>query len=198
MDIPKLAILVPCLETVKTPFCYDLVHLTAHLLCNPVVQPKVLMRQSSILPKSRCELVESALEQGADYVFFIDSDMRFPKDIIHRLMAHKKQVVACLGVKKCEGVVPVIDYDFPKEKQVGLVETNSVPTGCLLIHKSVFNRIPRPWFLFTENSGEDVYFSDQCVKHGIHMFVDFDSSKLIGHIGQAVYTLDGPIHSIQE
>jgi len=198
MDIPKLAILVPCMENVKSVFMYDMVQLVGHLLCTPVVQPKLLIRQSSILPRSRCQLVESALEQGADYMFFIDSDMKFPKDIIHRLMAHKKQVVACLGAKKCEGAVPVIQYDFPKEKQTGLVETNSVATGCLLIHKSVFNKLPRPWFAFEENKGEDVYFSDLCTKHGIHMFVDFDSSKLIGHIGQCVYTLDGPVHDITE
>lgn len=200
---PILVVLVPCMDTVKSHFAFDLCNLFDHLHRHPVVDPRLMIHQSSILPLSRCILVREALKVPAEWVLFLDSDMRFPGDIVHRLMAHHLDVVACQYAKKDGKQSPVIKYESKQELE-GVLQVESVATGCLLIKASVFAKLRKPYFAFVSSAepmvegepdsmcyGEDVYFSKMCNQAGVPMYCDFEASKHIGHTGQACFKLDG-------
>lgn len=204
MNKPILAVLVPCMDTVKTHFSFDLVNLFDNLHRHPLVDPRLLIHQSSVLPLSRCILVREALKTRAEWMLFLDSDMRFPCDIVHRLMAHQLDVVACQYSKKDGKSTPVIEYSAATETLKGCLQVQSVATGCLLIRTSVFAKLRKPYFAFVSSAepiedddpdslcmGEDVYFSRMCNRAGVPMYVDFEASKFIGHTGQACFKLDG-------
>lgn len=214
----KLAILVPCMESVKAHFAFDLVNLFDFIHRNHqaptsplktdlnIIDPQLIIHQSSILPLGRCLLAEQALQYGAEWVLMLDSDMRFPCELAHRLLVHNRPVVACEYARKSKGTPPVIKYDAPREDLRGLVQVQSVATGCLLVHRSVFERLPKPWFAFPLTGhkdalgapdgegpimGEDIYFSRLCNQADIPLFVDFETSKYIGHVGNVEFYLDG-------
>ena len=50
--------------------------------------------RSSVLPQNRLNLVKAAQDLEATHLLFLDSDQTFPPDLIHRLAAHHKLVVA--------------------------------------------------------------------------------------------------------
>jgi len=192
------------MDTVKTYTAFDLVNLFDNLHRHPVVDPRLMFHQSSILPLGRSILVRSGLKAGAEWLLFLDSDMRFPNDIVHRLMAHKLDVVGCQYSKKVGGMQPVIKYDMDPDKLQGVMQVQSIATGCLLIKADVFRKLPEPWFAFLmgENPidpnepdstclGEDVFFSRLCNLHDVPIYCDFEASNYIGHVGQATFKLDG-------
>ena len=65
--------------------------------------------------------------------------------------------------------------------------------GCMLIDKNVFNTLPKPWFNHEYNkiddtfSGEDIYFCNQAMHHGVDVWIDADIK--LAHIGTKAYTL---------
>lgn len=159
------------------------------------IQIGLLNFQSSILPNSRTKLVQGALDMGADYGLFLDSDMTFPADLFHRLAKHDKDIVSCMYAKR-DGKEPVIQYlncDFN-----GCQEVNKIATGCVLFKMDVWKKIEKPWFEFHmarpgdpyEVIGEDIYMSNKFNAARVPMYCDFDLSKDIGHIGELTYKLN--------
>jgi GT2 family glycosyltransferase len=66
-----------------------------------------------------------------------------------------------------EGYIPVVDY--PE----GLIEVDVTGAGCLLIHRSVFEKLAYPWFLHPRvDYSEDVYFLRNAKKAGYKVYVD--------------------------
>ena len=70
-----------------------------------------------------------------------------------------------------------------------------IPTGCLLIRMSVFDKLPRPYFRFESNEesgdiiGEDYIFCDRARAAGFRVWCDPALSHEIGHIGQQVFKI---------
>lgn len=213
MKSPILAVCVPCLDTWSTFTAFDMTAMFAELWEHPIkpfelegnLRPRLIIHQSSVLPLSREILVMKALELGAEWVLFLDSDMRFPADLVHFLLSHKVDIVSCQYAKKSGPKQPVIDYDPEAGELKGLVNTQAIATGCCLIRADVFRRIPRPWFAFVSGVeehrpgdptstvlGEDIYFSRKAMACGYRLYVDFNLSKHIGHVGPVQFYLDGP------
>jgi ABC-type polar amino acid transport system ATPase subunit len=53
------------------------------------------MVNGTLIADQREKLAMMALKHKADYMLFLDSDMRFPKNIANRLITHDKDIVAC-------------------------------------------------------------------------------------------------------
>lgn len=99
-----------------------------------------------------------ALECGADYIFFLDSDVIPPHDAIIKLLAHNKPLISGLYCRRSPPVgLPVMirkgswvtDYI-----RGSIVEVDMVGAGCLLIRRDVLEKCPpcRPghqWFDWT-------------------------------------------------
>lgn len=157
---------------------------------------------SSILSEVRQETAKAAVEAGAEWLLFVDSDMRFPKNTLEHLLAHDVDVVAANCSKRKRPIGPTArvrnawmsgngqsEALWPDENKHGLEEVETVGFGLILIRASVFRRIGWPWFSqpWVEEHdkwvGEDVYFCGRLHEAGISLYVDHDLSWHVKHIG---------------
>lgn len=151
---------------------------------------------------ARNHLVEIMLGAGLEWMFMLDSDVVCPPDTILRLQAHKQPIISGIYCRRSppEGL-PVMQrggswvVDYPPNS---VIEVDVVGSGCLLIHRSVFEKLPpqRPgkrWFDWRvdmrehmpihECLSEDFTFCSHARKNGYRILVD--TSIMCKHIGYA-------------
>jgi hypothetical protein len=168
-----------------------------------ITEVKVNNHVGSVLPRSREKLVNLALKGGYSHILFVDSDMVFPADTVHRLMAHQVPVVAANCATKQIPSTPTARirgkryagsplYSDPDKH--GIEKVWRVGSGVMLIATHVFRKIKKPWFPITyvpdldDYQGEDWGFCEKLEKADIPIYVDHDLSRLIGHCGDFTYT----------
>lgn len=154
----------------------------------------------------REKLAAAALNEGADYILWIDADMRFPKNTIERLIRHNKDIV---GVNATTRSIPVrataknLLIDFERKEnhwkpvsskgKTGLERVTAIGCGVMMVKREVFEKTPRPWFWFEvlpgdKLLGEDVYFCVKANDAGFETWVDHELSNEIGHVGQYTFS----------
>jgi hypothetical protein len=74
---------------------------------------------------------------------------------------------------------PDNDLHAPVEWRPGLMEVDAIGHGSILIHRSVFDILPTPWWAYSYvhaekfiYPSEDMYFSHLCRQFGVKMYVD--------------------------
>lgn len=161
--------------------------------------------RGSILPKQRLEILKAAKACEASHLLFIDSDQTFPADLVHRLVARGKDVVACniatkqipantTARRKCAD--PQGESVFTDPESTGLERVWRVGTGVMLLSAKAYNQIPHGAFAMTYKpeadayQGEDWNMCEALERAGVPIYVDHDTSKKIGHIGSLNYTHD--------
>ena len=161
----------------------------------------VFCPQSYSIDASRNLIVEHALEIGYDYIMWIDSDMILPKNTLTTLMSHDKDVVSGVYAYKLIGAENAVAKRFKdKAKDIyediplkeiteskRLIEVDGVGFGCVLTKVDVFRHIKKPWFRYTPNMGEDIYFCRKAQKAGYQVYLD--TSILCGHVGSVNYNI---------
>jgi len=153
---------------------------------------RLIIKQSPYVHDNREQIAVDFLETDCTHLFFIDSDMLFKPDVLDKLLASDKDVIGGQYNRRIgkEGV-PVVNtrYNLPGMSYPNHIFKNyAVATGCMLIQRVVFEKIPRPWFsLGTEENwlGEDVSFCRKCKENGIEIWMD--ASLPVGHVGEFVY-----------
>lgn len=160
----------------------------------------------TLIFNQREKLAQSALDEGADYILWIDADMRFPKDTIQRLMAHDKPIV---GVNATTRSIPVtataknLEIDFENKinhwkavsskGKTGLERVTAIGCGVMMVKREVFEKTPQPWFWFEmlpgdKLLGEDVFFCVKASDAGFETWVDHGLSNEIGHVGSYTFS----------
>jgi hypothetical protein len=157
---------------------------------------------------SRNRACQIMLEQGADYIFFLDSDVIPPPDTIHKLLRHNLPIVSGVYHRRSppHGVPvmmrPVGQWitHYPPNQ---LIEVDVVGAGCLLIRRDLLEKMPpqRPghhWFDWRvhlkgtqgisdgECLSEDFTFNTACKRMGVKIMVD--TGIQCKHIGLAEAT----------
>ena len=138
-------------------------------------------------------LARACLDQGCDWLFFIDDDQVFQPGALTRLLAHDEPVVSALIIQRGAPFLPTVFVSKNEEgryfhldlQSVGhdeLVVCAGIGTGGLLIRADVLRQLDDgcPWFVYSEESGEDLYFSNRCEEAGIQLLVD--TGCLMGHL----------------
>ncbi|MBM3272839.1 hypothetical protein FJY94_06275 [Candidatus Kaiserbacteria bacterium] len=162
----------------------------------------VMSKQTSILPKSRQELVRDAIAAKCSHLLFIDSDQVFPASTAHRLAMHGKPVVGCNIATKCLPSSPTArnrgadwyagDVVYSTGKS-GVEQVWRLGCGVMLIDLSIFATLPKPWFNmeyraeYDDFVGEDWYFCEVLERAGIPIFVDHELSREVGHKGSYIF-----------
>jgi hypothetical protein len=193
-NLPRIAICFPSYDMVHADFALALAGMCASLHPMPAT---IVNNKSSIVAQARNNGVEAAQNFNADYMLFLDSDMTFPSNTLHRLLSHKKDIVGAIYTKR---VPPYKVLGKPLLKKPvlnehGLIEMTHMPTGCLLIRLKVYNDLKKPYFRFLFNEengalhGEDYVFCDMAREAGFQIWCDVPLSQEIGHIGQQVCRL---------
>lgn len=145
-----------------------------------------------------------ALELGAQWLFFLDSDVIPPRDTIPRLIAHNQPIISGMYCRRSPPhAVPVMIKNGQWVTQFApgaVVDVDLVGAGCLLVHRSVLESLPpsdpnrgKRWFDWRvdmqhllppgEAMSEDFTFCLNARKHGYKILVD--TSIRCRHVGLA-------------
>lgn len=115
------------------------------------VQLGICNLESSMITKGRNDLVGKALEHGAEYIQWIDTDMVGPPDTLMRLLAHNKDIVGATYNKRVPpyetlGKLKGAPMSIDEVAKGGLVEAEEMPGGCMLVKTDVYRRIRWPYY----------------------------------------------------
>lgn len=169
----------------------------------------VVNEKNSMITQARNRLVQRALDLKADYVLFMDSDMKFPFDALLRLVTHDKDIVGATYNKRVPPYETLGRFLGPQRdlSKGGLIECEFLPTGFLLIKTSVFRAMSEPnrreqiWFREhydrpetepTRYIGEDVAFCLMARAAGFEVWCDLTLTSEIIHIGENFVTCHLP------
>lgn len=207
----KVAICVSSGGSCKSGFVVSLASLTPYIAQVPMLPGvtdqsfSLKVAESSSICDNRQLLVKAALEDHCTHVCFIDDDMVFPRDVVHRLIRWRQPIVAANYRKRIPGGAfvahkPEKDGGYVQvvtdAHSVSLEEVSSIGFGLCLIDIEVFKRLPQPWFEFRwmEDSqshiGEDIVFCYACTKAGIPIYIDHEVSREVLHVGSFPYSWD--------
>ena len=193
-----IAVCTPARDMVHTMYSYDLVNMVAYHTINTEDAVSLKISQGTLIANQRAELSLDAMQEGCTHILFIDSDMRFPQDMIGRLIKHDLDIVATNCARRRMPTGPTAQlYKENGERELvwtmpestGLQEVGSVGMGVMLIKANVFRALAEPWFETPWRMdkrgyiGEDVYFCQKAAAAGFKIWIDHDVSKEIGHIG---------------
>jgi hypothetical protein len=190
----KLAVLVPCRETVYSLFSSCLVEMVK--TCSIAgIDVHVIYDASTILLNQRENLANQAVSIKSDYMLWLDSDMLFPSTTAMRMIAHNKPVVAANYMKRSVPLNSVAyeqrgDWDnwLPLMSEEGLVTVEGVGMGCMMVKTDILKEIEKPWFAFEYKDeswhGEDFYFQEKLRNAGHEILIDMNLSRQIRHVGQ--------------
>ena len=170
------------------------------------VETEVFSVRGMNVVSARNKIVYRAIENGFDYVFFMDSDMEFPPETLDRLLKRNKDIVGGFYVRKKKGYLPnAFKLGFNENGKVltefveDFREVEAIGTGCLLVKTSVFEKIGKPWFYYEVTDApdchmatEDMIFCRNAKKEGYKIFCD--GTITCGHVGSFVvtpYIVDG-------
>lgn len=201
----KVFIAVPARDDVKTGFAYDLANLVGFTTAKaPHVELAVTFTKSSLIQQGRTNLVKAALSwPGVSHILWLDSDMRFPKETLLRLLERGKDIVGCAYSTRGNPIQPITfigDVDMPNPERfylerhaTGLQEVTGTGFGVMLVDVDVFREMEKPWFAVgyceavDEYEGEDMYFFTKARRNGRKVWIDCDASHSIGHLGEYEY-----------
>lgn len=203
-DSVNLAILVPSQDYWVADFAVSVLAMQQMLSYHPIgdgFRMNLINERGSLIDYQRENLALKALEMGATHTLWLDSDMRFPPDIVHKLIKHDTPMVACNYVKRAVPAMPNskgLDGKLiaTNRDTTGLQVAESAGFGVALIKAEVFEKMPRPWFDQVwmdrdgeiDKMGEDVFFFKKARVNGFTLFVDHDASQHIGHVGTFEYS----------
>jgi hypothetical protein len=113
---------------------------------NLIIPGNVLPLTGMPFDMARNEACKATLAGPFQYLFFLDSDVIPPADAVLRLMAHGKPLISGLYCRRSHpATVPVMirNRQWVVDFQPGSIQSvDLVGSGCLLIHRSVLERLP--------------------------------------------------------
>ena len=166
---------------------------------------------------ARNVICQQALRGGYEWAFHLDSDVVTPRDVIPRLQAHNKGIVSGVYHRRSPPhAIPVAikngTWYLDAKPNTGVHEVDVVGAGCLLIHRSVLERLPpqcpqlgKHWFWWRvdqqglrDEKGNLLYHPGECLsedfsfcqhaKKTLNMSTYLDTSVQCRHIGLAQAT----------
>jgi len=161
-------------------------------ITNLPFQTEYIFDRTIGIHRARTNIVKHS---SGEYIFFLDSDVICPQDTILKLIEDGKDIVSALYYKaqfphNPQMYIKVGDYKYAPvvEFSEGLVEVDGIGLGACLIKKSVFDKIPEPWFDLPVNSelSEDLFFCNKAKEHGFKIYVD--TRIKCGHVSEVIIT----------
>lgn len=203
-----IGIAIPCMDQVDAWFAHDLFNAGVHhAFAFPEDNITTSWHQAAFLAEARNTLAKGLLEEGCDYVIFLDTDMRFPQTLFNDLLRHDLPVVAANCAKRRRPISATARKENPDdpskldavwpdpEQREGVERIHVVGTAVMAIKSDVFFEIPFPWFSNPWNDsdqrfvGEDIYFCAQLKERGVPLYIEHAVSWKVGHIGSYNYEL---------
>lgn len=153
--------------------------------------------QASNLSLTRQKFADDVLNKGFTHWLSLDDDMSFPADIIDRLIAHDKDLVAVNSRHKMPEIRGTLEGMDRKPVNStgkrGLEEVNAIGGAIWLLRASALARVTRPCFCVPWDDNrqtyisEDRFFSLRLSEAGVKLYCDHDVSQEIGHVGDVEF-----------
>ena len=194
---PSIMIAVPAMEMVNAEFAQHLAMAAANMVANGI-KINCAFNIGSVITIARRNLVEIFLKSDFNYIWWVDSDMKFPIDAPMRLLMRNKDIVGAnyrrrrfpnpnfTGMKGSAGTFT----EFQTTDQSPAMELIDVlPHGLVLVKRAVYEKIPQPHYLqeyiphLNLEIGEDIFFCQQAQKAGYELWCDQELSRETAHIG---------------
>ena len=194
---PSIMIAVPAMEMVNAEFAQHLAMSAANLVAHGI-KINCAFNIGSVITIARRNLVDIFLKSDFDYIWWVDSDMKFPIDAPIRLLKRNKDIVGCNYRRR----------RFPNANFTGMMGSSGsfrefvttdnspamemidvLPHGCVLVKRHVYEKMPQPHYLqefipqLNLEIGEDIFFCQQAQKAGFEVWCDQELSREIAHIG---------------
>jgi hypothetical protein len=221
MSIFRLGLTLPTRQTGDADFWISVINLYQYMMKVRVPGYEnqtmaLLNRRSSIIAKSRQELVQDAIKQNCSHVLFIDDDQIFPPNIAHRLAKWNKSVIGCNIATKAQGnSIPTArsapaagewygGHVVTSKGKKGIEKVWRLGFGVMMIDLEVFKGLPFPWFNnewrddVQDFCGEDWFFIELMEKRGIPIWIDHGLSCEVGHVGRWIYDHEGCVETTPE
>lgn len=194
---PSVMIAVPAMEMVNAEFAQHLAMAAANMVAHGI-KINCAFNIGSVITIARRNLVDIFLKSDFDYIWWVDSDMKFPIDAPIRLLKRNKDIV---GVNYRRRRFPNPNFtgmigsagqfsEFQTTDNSPAMELIDVlPHGCVLVKREVYQKIPQPHYLqefiphLNLEIGEDIFFCQQAQKAGYEIWCDQELSKEVAHIG---------------
>ena len=190
----KTLIAVPCMDQVPAPFCQSLAML------KKVDECAVAFQIGSLIYTSRDNLCKKAINMGADYVFWLDSDMVFNPDVLELLFKdmEKDTIVTGLYFRRAYPFSPVL-FDTLEKTEDGFdqSEFEDIPDtpfevggcgfGCVLMPTEAAVAVSlnfREMFNPMKGAGEDLSFCWRARQSGYKIICD--PRIPLGHVAHTV------------
>lgn len=210
-DWPKILLYIPVVQNMghMADIFYDFLAIASTgvaLLKQPPARTDV----------ARNKAVEAFLATEFTHLLMLDTDQRHSHLIIHELAQWviddpDRLIVGGLYYRRGEPFDPLMfikrdgEYYIPEEWPLGLLEVDVIGTGCILIAREVFERLPEPWFQYDYSTpglypSEDVYFCKKAREAGIRIFCDtrVDSPHAItNYVTEDTYRTYLEAHSVK-
>jgi hypothetical protein len=143
---PSIFIAMPCYDSVKINTMLSIFQLIQKL-GQSKVEVGINTMKSPLIHQARNYLTSVFLTTEYTHLLFIDSDVQFQPELVLRMLVADKDIVCTPYRVKNEQVdKPIYTVKFADPKVVpilpgGLVEIEAGPTGIMLIHRRVFEKI---------------------------------------------------------
>ena len=143
---PSVFIAMPCYDSVKINTMLSIFQLIQHL-GRSKVEVGINTMKSPLIHQARNYLTSVFLTTEYTHMLFIDSDVEFgPEAGLRMLVADKDIITTPYRVKDERLDTPRYTVKYPDPKVIpilpgGLVEIEAGPTGLMLIHRRVFEKI---------------------------------------------------------
>jgi hypothetical protein len=131
------------------------------------------------------------------FVLYVDSDSIMPPGVLQQLLAHEQEIVGATVLERfppwrvcaLKSMDPPERWTLDTLPVTGLIKVPAVGTGCLLIRRSVFERLQMPWFrcgqIISDLMLEDTEFCLRAQKE-IDVQPYLDAACRIGHATQCI------------
>ena len=202
MDSKTIGVLIPTRDFVNAGFAYDLARLVGFTVGSSHHKVVLYTSSGTLLSAQRQDLAKSAIEAGCTHTMWLDSDMRFPKDTIIRLLKHDTGIVCANYAKRRFPTEPIavrkngtdedaktIQRVYTEDHSTGLVDVDYCGMGVMLVKAEVYKTMEYPWFAIPwvpnaqDYLGEDVWFCRRAAENGTKTYIDQDLSKEVHHNG---------------
>jgi len=201
---PIVALGLPTFDECKSDWAVNL----AMMVCasGPYFTFAFCHSKATFVAHARNLIVEAAIDVGAEYIMWTDSDMTFPKETLLRLRSWNKDIV-CASYPKKKPPYKIVGKLKPRPgdkvgefKEVltnGLYEMDEVGFGVMLTKTEIFKKMPKPWFHYEYKkgsnnlTGEDVLWCPRVQKLGYKIWIDAALSMYVGHIGNFIFRPEG-------
>lgn len=146
--------------------------------------------------RARNRIVDAAMAADADYLLMLDDDMIVPHDLIHKLLAHDKDVVGALYWQRGGSFHPVLMRSMPLPEggfhssfyasndpvicNPGLHEVDIIGGGCMFFKMDVFRKLMPPYFWWEHHLGTDIAICTRLREAGVKIYCD--TSIELGHL----------------